>query len=83
MPRTLGLGVNFGTKPEFQFARIFNRLSFTPSDRPFGPSKKNTMVRSVSFKKLLGTARNSGKAFKKLKTGTNLGEYYRLVMVGL
>ena len=28
MPRTLGLGVHFGTKPKFQFARILNRLSF-------------------------------------------------------
>ena len=41
MLRTLGLGVNFGTKPKFQFARIFNRLPLTtPSGRPFGPSPK-------------------------------------------
>ena len=39
MPRAIGLGVNFGTKPEFPFARIFNQLPFTPSGRPFGPSQ--------------------------------------------
>ena len=53
MPRSLGLGVFFGTKPIFPITINFNRLPFTPSSgRLFGPSGGNTRKTPVPLLEL-------------------------------
>ena len=67
MPRAPGLGVNLGTKPEFLFERIFDRLPFTP---PLVALSVPLLVKAVGCSSLRGEGGELG-SIKTLTYGSN------------